>query len=53
MRNNVNNVHQNFKNAQTTVEFLLGPVKIKDGLFMGDQLAAKVLLALFRILNLS
>lgn len=37
--------HPDFKEAQTTVEFLLGPVKIKDGLFMGDQLAARVLLA--------
>lgn len=35
--------HPNFKEAQTTIEFLLGPIKIKDGLFMGDQLAAKVL----------
>ena len=34
--------HQDFKKAQTTVEFMLGPIKIKDGLFMGDQLAAKV-----------
>lgn len=34
--------HPDFKKAQTTVEFLLGPIKIKDGLFLGDQLAAKV-----------
>jgi len=34
--------HPDFKKAQTKVEFLLGPVKIKDGVFMGDQLAAKV-----------
>jgi len=34
--------HPNFKEAQTTIEFLLGPIKIKDGLFMGDQFAAKV-----------
>ena len=26
----------NFKNAQTHYEFVLGPIKIKDGLFMGD-----------------
>jgi len=26
----------NFKSAQTTYEFILGPIKIKDGLFMGD-----------------
>lgn len=35
--------HPDFKTAQTTFEFLLGPVKIKDGLFMGDELAAKVI----------
>ena len=29
------------KNVQ---EFLPGPVKIKDGLFMGDEIAAKVTL---------
>ena len=34
--------HKELKQAQTTVEFLLGPIKIKDGLFFGDQLAAKV-----------
>lgn len=28
--------HPNFKDAQTHYEFVLGPVKIKDGLFMGD-----------------
>jgi hypothetical protein len=33
----------NFKDAQTHYEFVLGPIKIKDGLFMGDELAAKVL----------
>ena len=33
----------NFKNAQTTYQFILGPIKIKDGLFMGDELAAKVM----------
>lgn len=33
--------HQDLKKAQTTLEFLLGPIKIKDGLFTGDQLAAK------------
>ena len=33
---------QDLKKAQTTIEFLLGPIKIKDGLFMGDQLAARV-----------
>ena len=42
-----------FKKAQTTVEFLLGPIKIKDGLFIGDQLAAKVIPLLPRILNSS
>jgi len=31
----------------------LGPIKIKDGLFMGDQLAAKVTLKAYRTLNLS
>lgn len=41
MRNNQHS-HPDFKEAQTTVEFLLGPIKIKDGLFMGDQLAARV-----------
>lgn len=41
--------HHNFKEAQTTIEFLLGPIKIKDGLFMGDQLAAKVKASLSRI----
>lgn len=34
--------NHNFKEAQTTIQFLLGPIKIKDGLFMGDQFAAKV-----------
>ena len=34
----------NFKTAQTHYEFVLGPIKIKDGLFMGDELAAKVIL---------
>ena len=28
--------HPNFKEAQTHYEFILGPVIIKDGLFMGD-----------------
>lgn len=37
--------NHNFKEAQTTVEFLLGPIKIKDGLFMGDHFAAKVFVA--------
>ena len=27
---------------KTVVEFLPGPVKIKDGLFLGDELAARV-----------
>ena len=44
---------QGFKEAQTTIEFLLGPIKIKDGLFMGDQLAAKVQHLLPRISNSS
>jgi len=39
----------NFKSAQTNYEFILGPIKIKDGLFMGDELAAKVLFPLLRI----
>jgi hypothetical protein len=26
----------NFKSAETHYEFVLGPIKIKDGLFMGD-----------------
>ena len=34
--------NRNVKDSQTTVEFLLGPIKIKDGLFIGDQFAAKV-----------
>ena len=34
--------NNNFKEAQTTIEYLLGPIKIKDGLFIGDQFAAKV-----------
>ncbi len=45
--------HPNFKEAQTTIEFLLGPIKIKDGLFMGDQLAAKVRLLTLRTSNSS
>ena len=43
--------NNNFKDAQTTVEFLLGPIKIKDGLFIGDQFAAKVLHPLARTYN--
>ena len=31
-----------YKSAETHYEFVLGPIKIKDGLFMGDELAAKV-----------
>ena len=27
---------------------MLGPIKIKDGLFMGDQFAAKVKILLFQ-----
>lgn len=34
--------HPDFKKAQTSADFLLGPIKIKDGLFLGDQLAARV-----------
>lgn len=45
--------HADFKKAQTTMEFMLGPIKIKDGLFMGDQLAAKVHLLALRISNSS
>ena len=41
----------NSKSAQTHHEFVLGPIKIKDGLFMGDELAAKVYTHLFRILS--
>ena len=36
-----NNLSSQAKNIQ---EFLPGPVKIKDGLFMGDEIAAKVFL---------
>lgn len=28
--------------SQLEYEYVLGPIKIKDGLFMGDELAAKV-----------
>jgi hypothetical protein len=28
--------------AQLQYDFIPGPVKIKDGLFMGDEIAAKV-----------
>lgn len=28
--------------SQLEFDFTLGPIKIKDGLFMGDELAAKV-----------
>lgn len=42
-----------FTLGQTTVEFLLGPIKIKDGLFIGDQFAAKVLHLELRTLNSS
>lgn len=45
--------NHNFKQAQTTIQFLLGPIKIKDGLFMGDQFAAKVCTHPLRISNLS
>jgi hypothetical protein len=38
--------HPDFKKAETKVDFMLGPIKIKDGLFMGDQFAAKVDFAL-------
>jgi hypothetical protein len=34
-----NNQHEKTK---PLFEFLPGPVKIKDGLFMGDEIAAKV-----------
>ena len=37
--------HKDFKTAETHYEFILGPIKIKDGLFMGDVLAAKVILS--------
>jgi hypothetical protein len=30
--------------SQFEYDFIPGPIKIKDGLFMGDELAAKVLL---------
>ena len=29
--------------SQLEYEYILGPVKIKDGLFIGDEFAAKVL----------
>ena len=32
-------------------EITLGPIKIKDGLFIGDEMAAKVLLHPFRTSN--
>jgi len=43
----------NFKQAQTTLEFLLGPIRVKDGLFIGDQLAAKVTTITLRTSNSS
>ena len=32
----------NRSKAKTYVEYISGPVKIKDGLYMGDEIAAKV-----------
>jgi len=29
--------------AKTYVDYISGPIKIKDGLYMGDEIAAKVL----------
>jgi hypothetical protein len=37
--------------SQLEYEYVLGPIKIKDGLFMGDELAAKVLHSPFRTLS--
>ena len=34
--------HQHNPKTKPIFEFLPGPVKIKDGLFMGDEIAAKV-----------
>ena len=39
--------------GKTILEFIPGPVKIKDGLFLGDELAARVKSILYRILNSS
>ena len=39
--------------GKVILDFLPGPVKIKDGLFMGDEVAAKVIFTLHRISNLS
>ena len=33
---------QNNNKTKPIFQFLPGPVKIKDGLFMGDEIAAKV-----------
>lgn len=32
--------------AKTYVDYVSGPVKIKDGLYMGDEIAAKVYVCL-------
>lgn len=39
--------HNGTRNSSKTFfNFLTGPVKIKDGLFMGDEVAARVLILL-------
>lgn len=38
-------------NAELEFDFIPGPVKIKDGLFMGDELAAKVVCLRIRMWN--
>lgn len=43
--------HQHDK--KSIFEFLPGPVKIKDGLFMGDEIAARVQKKLSRTLSSS
>ena len=42
--------HQHDK--KSIFEFLPGPIKVKDGLFIGDEIAARVLLHLCRISSL-
>lgn len=40
--------HQHDPKTKQIFEFLPGPVKIKDGLFMGDEIAARVFAPLRR-----
>ena len=37
------------QNEQLAYELVVGPVKIKDGLFIGDEIAAKVIHQISRI----